>query len=516
MSHDCLHMKKTNLIQKLQQLEGLTGEERTCLINLLNSSTKYGLVWDNKPEEAEEQLRNYDVVLTEATNRSIDNGDGIDHMLIEGDNLHALTALTNSFTGNIDVIYIDPPYNTGKKDVTYHDVFKDAMASDENGSFHHNTWLSFMYKRLIMARQLLSSRGMIFISIDDKECYQLKLLCDELFGSHNFVANHVWKSKSGGAADASFIATDTENILLYAADKTQLQTACDANATISTLYNRTEADGRRYALERLDKQNIRYCSSLDFVITGPDGMQYRPLHKDPLQPNATWRWARETVQQRFHELVFENGHVYTKNYEKTSCRPRNLLTEERFGRTRTGKKELSSIIGVNDFTAPKPSRLISYLIQLFPHKDCTVLDFFAGSGTTLHAVMALNKQDGGKRRCIICTNNENNICETITWPRVRNLITGYQSQSNVAELLLYEELNVRHLKNAGVLLQKVREIKQQYAPQYDIIKTAVKENALYVWGEIYKGVWVEGLRGNNLRYYTTQLVPKSLITHFTL
>jgi adenine-specific DNA-methyltransferase len=502
-------MRKTDLIQKLYQLQGLTAEERACLINLIQSQTKYGLVWENKPETAEEQLKTCRPVLTEVPDKTIINGNGcINHLLIEGDNLHALTALLDTHRGKIDIIYIDPPYNTGKSDFTYHDVFKDKSGWVDESTFRHNTWLSFMYRRLICARQLLSSRGVIFISIDDNECYQLKLLCDEIFGSDNFVANHVWKSKSGGAADASFIATDTENILLYAANKAELKIENDTGATISTLYNRTEPDGRRYALERLDKQNIRYCQTLDFTITGPDGARYQPKHKNPGRPNATWRWAKETVQQRFDELVFENGNIYTKNYEKEGCKPRNLLIEERFGRTRTGKKELSSIIGVNDFTAPKPSRLISYLVNLFSCKNCIVLDFFAGSGTTLHAVMALNKLDGGQRQCILCTNNENNICEKVTYPRVRNLIMGYQSQANTTNLLLYRELNVWELKKARQLLQQVSKIRRQYAGTYSIIKTAVKENALYVWGELKKGEWVAGLNNNNLRYYKTELVAK--------
>ena len=506
---NCCGMKKTDLIQKVLQLQGLTGEERTCLIDLINNQAKYGLVWDNKSEKAAQQLSEYEPVLKEVPDKSIINGNHcIDHILIEGDNLHALAALNTGYHGKIDIIYIDPPYNTGKTDFTYRDAFKDRSAVADDPMFRHHTWLSFMYRRLVWAKQLLSSRGVVFISIDDNECYHLKLLCDEIFGSENFVANHVWKSKSGGAADASFIATDTENILLYAANKAELEIANDTGAMVSTLYNRTDADGRKYALERLDKQNIRYCRTLDFTITGPDGVQYQPRHKNPHHPNATWRWAKETVKQRFNELVFENGNIYTKNYEKEGSRPRNLLMEERFGRTRTGKKELSAIIGPSDFTAPKPSRLISYLIKLFPANDCIVLDFFAGSGTTLHSVMALNKQDGGTRQCILCTNNENNICEEVTWPRVRNLIMGYQSQGNITDLLFHQELGLRELKKAKLLLYQVKKIKQQYAGKYHTIKTVVKENALYMWGELKKGEWIPGLKENNLRYCRIELIPK--------
>jgi len=331
-------------------------------------------------------------------------------------------------------------------------------------------------------------------------------LCDEVFGSNNFIADNIWKSKSGGAGDASFIATDTENILMYAKNKNTLQIQNDDEATVTTSYNREDEDGNRYGLERLDKQSIRYSDSLNYTIIGPDGLEYMPQHRDPNNPNATWRWGQDTVRDRYDELVFENGNVYTKNYEKESNKPRNLLIEERFGRTRTGKTELYSIIGANSFTAPKPTRLISYLIKLFPKKDATILDFFAGSGTTLHAVMQLNEIDSGTRKCIICTNNEQEICDEVTYPRIFNVINGYNSKGNSQVELYSQKLNITAFKKSETILKKINQIKDSNKDNYEKIKIEIKDDSINVWGETKKGNFIKGLTNNNLRYYRTEFV----------
>jgi len=295
-------MNKHSLINKIKQLDGLTDKERSELVELLNTKKKYGLVWEDKPEAVEEELRTKLPVLREVVERRIlsesesselkneqnkpvipktirlfdelnktenpenqinqinHDADTVapNHILIEGDNLHALTALSFTHEGQIDVIYIDPPYNTGNKDFMYHDAFKDEPEFiEKEHPFRHSTWLSFMSKRLEIAKKVLSEKGVIFISIDENECYQLKLLCDDVFGSNNFIADHVWKSKSGGAGDASFIATDTENILLYAKNKDSLNIQNDDEATVTTSYNREDEDGNKYALERLDKTKYK-------------------------------------------------------------------------------------------------------------------------------------------------------------------------------------------------------------------------------------------------------------------
>lgn len=440
--------KRNELRERIRVLEGLTPEERTALLGLLAESKPYGLVWEDKPEDVEERLRNELPVLRELPERALISPDPAapNHILIEGDNIEALSTLAYTHEGKIDVIYIDPPYNTGNKDFVYNDSYVE-----KEDAYRHSKWLSFMAKRLRIAKTLMSERGVIFISIDDNEQAQLKLLCDEVFGEGNLVANMIWKSKSGGANDAKFMAVDTESILCYAFNADKFVMGKDRGGTVTTSYNRSDENGE-YALDRLDKQSIRYSDSLNYEIIGPDGKSYWPKHKDPKNPNATWRWGRDTVKEHYDELVFERGNVYTKNYKKTEIMPRNLLYDERFGRTRTGKTELFSVIGANEFNNPKPSKLISYLIGLMPDSSSTILDFFAGSGTTLHAVMQLNAEDGGHRQCILVTNNENGICEKVTYERNRRVIEGYTTP---------------------------------------------------------KGEVRAGLRGNTLRYYRTDFIPRS-------
>lgn len=413
--------ERHNLIDRIRTLEGLTDDERSALLGLLRESKTYGLVWEDKPEEVEERLRTEMPVLKEVTSRAIisDNPDAPNHILVEGDNLEALTTLAYTHEGKIDVIYIDPPYNTGNKDFIYNDSYVDP-----EDSYRHSKWLSFMSRRLRIAKKLLSDRGVIFISIDDNEQANLKLLCDGIFGQKNMLANLIWKSKSGGANDSRFFAVDHEYILVYAFRADNVTAFMDNQAEVTTSYNQKDEKGE-YSLDRLDKQSIRYSESLDYEITGPDGLIYKPHHKDPNHPNATWRWSKTTVQERYDELVFKNGNVYTKNYRKESNIARSLLIEDRFGRTRTGKTDLASIFPNAKFTAPKPPKLLYHLLNISDCKNSIILDFFAGSGTTLHAVMQLNAEDGGKRQCILCTNNENGICENVTYERNKRVINGY-------------------------------------------------------------------------------------------
>ena len=377
---------------------------------------KYGLVFEEHREGIDEVLENNLPVLTEDTDLFIDNG-GQMNFIVEGDNLASLKLLEKTHKGRIDLIYIDPPYNTGNKDFVYDDSFVDG-----NDTFRHSKWLSFMEKRLQIARNLLSEKGVIFISIDDNEQSALKMLCDNVFGNGNILANMVWKSKSGGANDSGQIVVDHEYIIAYSRDIGKVTINLDRESEVTTLYNLEDEIGK-YALERLDKQNLRYSDALNYDIVGPDGTVYKLQHKNPNNPNATWRWSKDTVQERYAELVFKNGHVYTKNYQKQDGqRPRSLLIDERFGRTRTGSTDLRKIIDTKIFSYPKPMNLIQYLATIASYNDSTVLDFFAGSGTTGHAVMKLNAEDGGSRKFILCTNNENNICRDVTYERIKRVI----------------------------------------------------------------------------------------------
>ena len=208
------YMDKHELANKIKELECLTNEEKSELLQLLRTK-KYGLVWEDKPENVEQKLVDNIPVLEEVEKRAIisEEADAPNHVLIEGDNLEALTSLSYTHAGKIDIIYIDPPYNTGNKDFVYNDSYVD-----KEDAYRHSKWLSFMKKRLKIAKNLLSESGVIFISIDDNEQAQLKLLCDDIFGERNFIAKFDWRKKTG-ANDAKDIAVITESILLYSISK---------------------------------------------------------------------------------------------------------------------------------------------------------------------------------------------------------------------------------------------------------------------------------------------------------
>lgn len=376
----------------------------------------YEFTWVGKKSAIAEANKPIRKTLRPCPEESV-NWDTTENLYIEGDNLEVLKLLQESYLGKVKMIYIDPPYNTGN-DFIYCDDFKMSAEeyseemgeydedgdrlfknTDSNGRFHSD-WCSMIYSRLLLARNLLSDDGVIFISIDDNEQENLKKICDEVFGSSNFIVNLIWKSKSGGANDSKFFAVDHEYIVCYSKSSEKFIVGVDKEANVTTSYNRQDEYGK-YALDRLDKQSIRYSQALDYEIIGPDGTSYFPKHKDPNHPNATWRWSKKNVEEHYNELIFENGCVYTKNYKKEGAIARSLLLEDRFGRTRTGKTDCFSLFNRDLFSNPKPYKLIRFLDIIATDKNSIILDFFSGSATTAHAVMQLNAEDGGKRKFIM-------------------------------------------------------------------------------------------------------------------
>jgi adenine-specific DNA-methyltransferase len=345
------------------------------------------------------------------------NFDTTENLIIEGDNLEVLKLLQKSYFGKVKMIYIDPPYNTGHEFI-YPDNYREGLqeylkfsgqidaegyklsANAETEGRYHSKWLSMMYPRLFLARNLLRDDGIIFVSIDDSEVHNLRELMNEVFGEENFIVEFIWKSKSGGANDSKFVAVDHEYVIAYAKESGNLKFNPDKDATVTTNYNLKDEKGE-YALDRLDKQSLGYVQSLDFPIIGPDGQVYTVFHKDPNNKVARWRWGQESVATRYDELVFRDGFVYTKNYRKDGAIVRSLLIEERFGRTRTGKTDLAALMPAMPFDNPKPPKLVQFLTQIATSKEDIVLDFFAGSGTTAQAVFQQNNVDGGNRKYIL-------------------------------------------------------------------------------------------------------------------
>ena len=368
-----------------------------------DSDEKYGLTWHGKSRARKLAAAYSTGTLRPCPEESVE-WDSTRNMMIEGDNLEVLKLLQRSYTNKVKLIYIDPPYNTGK-DFVYRDKYNDGIRTylkitgqldgngdklcsngDASGRFHTN-WLNMMYPRLKVARALLRPDGVMFISIDENESARLRLICDELFGEENFVCELVWKKKSGGGGDVGSVVIDHETILCYGKGEEPGITN-DPYAQVTTTYNKSDPDGRRYSLDRLDKQSLGYQRSLDFPIKGPDGKTYVVEHKDADHKVARWRWSKDTVQARYDELVFRWPYVYTKNYEKKNgAKPRSLLVDERFGRTRTGKTDLKELFDVDVMDFPKPVKLMAHLLNLAASDGDIVMDFFAGSCPLGQAVL---------------------------------------------------------------------------------------------------------------------------------
>ena len=443
--------KRAKLIERVKAIAGLTDDERGDLLELLRTQKTYGLVWEDKPEDVEERLRDELPVLIEDKSKALTDGgdDAPNHILIEGDNLEALTTLAYTHAGKIDVIYIDPPYNTGNKDFVYNDSYIDS-----EDTYRHSKWLSFMSKRLRIAKKLLSDRGVIFISIDDNEQAQLKLLCDEIFGSDNFTGNIIWEKTDSPRMDVKGFTVRHDYILVYQKPSFELKRIIPDD--IPEHYNKIDENGRRYYLKPLRLMGGHKSDSLYYGIEAPDGSIIFPTEKNG--DKGCWRWSKEKYNAEIERIEWIKGKKgWSANFRifADNLRPTPVNTVwpfENVGSTRTAKTELSNIVQQSIFSYPKPSSLVSFISKISSEHNSIVLDFFAGSGTTLHAVMQLNAEDGGHRQCILVTNNENGICENVTYERNKRVINGY-----------------------------------------------TKPN-----GEV-----VEGLHGNNLRYYRTDFVGRS-------
>ena len=408
----------------------------------IKNNKKYGLIWDKEdtPEDIVLKCKNNIPVLniddTKTLKHGIDN-----NILIEGDNFHALTTLNYILQNSIDIIYIDPPYNTGNKDFIYNDKFVDT----EDG-YKHSKWLNFMSKRLKLARNLMKEKSLIFISIDDREYAQLKLLCDSIFGENNFIANLKWKKKKQPSF-LSNVAGILEYVLVYAKKgnlikKLSVEQLKDSDKPIINAGNipseRIFKAGTRAKCKEIfikagtyknKSQSITYLDDVH-IENGKTTNKFRCV--------APFRTSQDLLDKYGEEgLIFITSNLGLR---------RDLSVEERgsaksitdllldWGQNQDGSNTLKDIFNITNssvpFSNPKPVQLIYNCVKSSMFSNPVVLDFFAGSGTTGQAVLELNKEDGGHRKFILCTNNENNICTDVCYPRLKTVITGIRQDGS--------------------------------------------------------------------------------------
>lgn len=503
-------IKREQMIRFLEKLkEQHSDDESLIAINQIEKELtfkKYGLVWEEHEEEVDIKMQTHIPVFTEVKGREIiGNPDSEEYnFLLEGDNLHSLKLLEKTHRGKIDVIYIDPPYNTGGKDFRYDDSFVDVL-----DGFRHSKWISFMEKRLQIAKQLLTTGGCIFISIDDNEQAQLKLICDDILGAENFVANLVWAA--GRKNDSKYISVSHEYMLCYAKSLDYLKREKvewkERKQGIDDIYKEyariKKAYGNNYEkmtielrnwykelpnnhpaknhshYNCIDENGIYFPSDISWP--GGGGPKYEVLHpitQKPVKiPNRGWVYP---TKERMDEIIAQGMVHFGIDESSVPCKKTYLVDNESstpysifYKDGRAATKKLRNLLGVTVFQNPKDVEIIKSLLRFTTKRESTILDFFAGSGTTGQAVLELNKEDGGNRHFILCTNNENNICEDITYQRLKTIITGKRADgSEYSEGLL---ANLKYYKtdfvakdSEGIYDDLLKHIEEMIQLQYGI------------------------------------------------
>lgn len=416
---------------------------------------QYGLHWIDVPEEFDEKSKNAIPVLIEDKSKAIKNEDGKPtHILIEGDNYHALTCLNYTHAGKIDVIYIDPPYNTGSDGFTYKDArfldkFPNGKPVPKDDPLRHSTWLSFMEKRLRLAKNLLSDKGVIFISIDDNEQANLKLLCDQIFGEKNFIGTLPTIMNLKGNQDEFGFAGTHEYTLVYCNNINFAKIGVFLLSESDEEYHEWECDeigfykkGANLKSTGVNAPREKRPNLFFPIYVCPDGtfsIDEKIQNSVEIYPitdkkEVSWRWSKEKFKKEAFNVIisFEEGKISIYKKQRPSIgdipskKPKSIFYKPDYS-SGNGTTQLKDIFNGKIFNNPKPIELIKDFILLSSTPTSTILDFFAGSGTTLHATMKLNAEDGGNRQCILVQQKENdaNICETITYERNRRVIQGY-------------------------------------------------------------------------------------------
>lgn len=462
-------IKRQRMLEFLNKIrEEHTDDESLIAINEIEmelTNKKYGLVWEEHEERVDVEMKHNVPVFTEIVDREIVSDSRLPYnFLIEGDNLHSLKLLEKTHKGRIDLIYIDPPYNTGKKDFIYCDEY---VAKDD--AFRHSKWLSFMYNRLQIAKKLLSENGVIFISIDDNEQANLKLLCDCIFGEENFVSLLSVENNPKGRKNSNFVSVSNDYCLIYARDIAKSCFIENIPKDIKDLAQDENGDyvhnsGKRVLVGEnnfngnvedfgSDKHYTVYFNretnniktkkedsveDIDEILCAQGYERYYSYNSQGFVLNT---YTESKLLQLFQDgaLDFKNQKIYEKNFS-TNIRIKSIVTNKKYKavvnnseidyvldvKTTSAKTELKNMFGFKEspFSNPKNTGLIKLLISLIEDNNITVLDFFAGSGTTAQSVIELNASDHGTRKFILCTNNENNICEEVTYPRCKIAISG--------------------------------------------------------------------------------------------
>lgn len=434
--------KMLNTIDEIKK--NITDEKILTNLSMIENELtkkKYGLIWEEHEERVDKELETKIPTFEEIKDKEIvSNPDEKFNFLLEGDNLHSLYLLEKTHKEKIDIIYIDPPYNTGNNDFTYGD---ETLSKEDE--YKHSKWLSFMERRLMIAKNLLSDKGFLFISIDDNEFANLKLLCDSIFGEENFISTLHWKKKKQPSYLHGQVAGVMEYILVFGKnrnhlEKLSLNSTTDSNARIDNATNQIS--------QRTIKKGIRVKLPSNITVIKAGIYKNKTMSteylndvyiKNGITQNDFEARARFRDSQERIDKFCDSGVLFiTKNYGFRRDKLEEELAKKKaitdllldWGDNQDSDVELKNIFNEKIFSYPKPINLIRNIIKSTGYVNCKILDFFAGSGTTGQAVLELNKEDNGNRQFILCTNNENEICEKITYQRLKTIITGFRKDKS--------------------------------------------------------------------------------------
>lgn len=427
------------------------------------------------------------------------------NLIVHGDNLHALKALLPLYAGKVDCVFIDPPYNTGNEGWCYNDnvnspMLKEWLASNPVGiedGLRHDKWCAMMWPRLRLLHELLSDSGAIFITIDDNECHRLRLLMDDIFGENNFMANFVWQSKDTPGNNSSGIAETHNHVLLYRKTESFIGSLLERNADQIANYTNPDRDKRGdWLAAPLTRAEYRVRD--DYALPNKVGREVSPPKGSSWRrPPAKMKWLQEDDRIWWGK----DGNAEFPMEKKFLTEAKSGVVNQTWwpyefaGSTRNAGAEMKEIFdGEKPFATPKPRQLIDRVLELATDESSVILDSFAGSGTTAHAVLAANARDGGNRKFILVECED--YADELTAERVRRVINGYNFTGTQREELLRKPLTFTDLKKADKLLDQIASIENLEAHRFDKIEKKMNEGELLVEGVKAIAERTEGLGGS--------------------
>ena len=496
-------------------------------VEKLSKKKKYGLVWEDKSEEVIDQCNEQFPVLKELKDKHIKTSkESQTNILIEGDNYHSLSVLNYTHRHKVDFIYIDPPYNTGSRDWKYNNNY-----IDKEDPYRHTKWLSFINSRLVLARNLLKPTGIICVTIDDYEMPRLWMLLEEIFGEANNLGIVAIRNNPKGRKTERKISLIHEYAIFFGRTHKSKIKKLSVNMEDKTHNYKQDANDQWYLPTNLRKPG---ADSLAIRKNGKISDRYYPIYVssktgevsvtkkldieifpvDASGQKRIWRRSRDVIEQ-----MYKSGDLW---YQKISGThqiqfkfkggldgepPQSIWTDSRFSASEHGTKILEKILGQREkFNYPKSPHAVKECVRIAcDDKKSIIVDFFAGSGTTGQAILEMNKEDGGNRQFILCTNNENNIATEVCYPRIKNIIKGYNYSGTEQFNLFEKKMNEKVLNESDDYLEMIEKIKKDNQNKYDSFKLKFEQNTLKLLGIKKINEKKEGL-GSNLRYFKTSFV----------